>query len=398
MQTMTYFDAALKELYLPVIRKQLPEKSVLLSNIKRTSKRIDSSGKYARLTLDTGWTTGIGAKAENATLPTAGYAKPVNSDVYMKYNYARIEISGPVMSAARNNIGAIQNSFTVETQSATTAMRNDINRQLFGDGYGALALVASGSNDNTYTTYTVDSSKYIKKGMYIDSYSAKSGGAIGQSNIVVYDVPSTTTFRVAEGSETVIDNDYIFRSGARDNEMMGLLGIVDGDQTYRDSLQGITRSTTGNSYWDSSLKSTGSSGSPTALTQALMQDTITAAEQEDGEIDFIVTTFALRDTYAALLTPDKRFVNTTSLKGGFKSVDFNDVPLVCDKDAIANQMFFVDSSTLALYVSKDTAWMDDDGSVLSRVSGKDAFEATLRSYQNLGTDRPGKNAVLRFVQ
>ena len=395
---MSFFDAALKELYLPVIRKQLPEKSVLLSNIKRTSKRIDASGKYARLTLDTGWTTGIGAKAENATLPTAGYSKPVNSDVYMKYNYARIEVSGPVMAAARNNIGAIQNSFTVETQSATTAMRNDLNRQLFGDGYGALTQVSGrAGTGGTHTTYTVDSTKYIKKGMYIDSAATKSGSIVASGELV-HDVPSSTTFRIAEGTYSIDATDYLFRTGAQDNEMMGLLGIIDGDQTYRDTLQGITRSTTGNSYWDSSMKDTGSSGSPTALTQALMQDTITAAEQEDGEIDFIITTFALRDTYAALLTPDKRFVNTTSLKGGFKSVDFNDVPLVCDKDAIANMMFFTDASTLALYVSKDTAWMDDDGSVLNRVSGKDAFEATLRSYQNLGTDRPGKNAVLRFVQ
>ena len=370
-----------------------------MNNIKRTSKRVDASGKYARLTLDTGWTTGIGAKAENVSLPTAGYGTPVNSDVYMKYNYGRIQISGPVMSAARNNIGAIQNSFTYESQSATVALRNDLNRQLFGDGYGSLAQIVS-STGSTTVTYTVDSTKYIKKGMIIDSFDTKvvSGATQGMDGVTVLDVPSTTTFRVTEGSATGNNDDYVMRDGAQDNEMMGLLGIIDGDQSYRDTLQGITRSTTGNSYWDSSMKSTGSSSVPTALTEALMRDAKTAAEQEDGEIDFIVTTFALRDAFGALLTPDKRFVNTTALKGGFKSIDFDDVPLVADKDAIANQMFFVDSSTLAMYVSKDTAWMADDGSILNRVQNKDAFEATLRVYQNLGTDRPGKNSVLRFVQ
>lgn len=389
------YDAALRIMYLPVIRKQLVEKSILLQNIKRDTKRIDASGKFARLVLNYQWEEGIGARGENVDLPDNVDAGYVNSDVYMKYIYGRIKITGPVSSASRDNKGAIARALSTQMASVSVSMRNEINRQLFGDGYGALCQVSTGSNDGTYTTYTVDNSKYLKAGMKIDSYSAKSGGTQGLDSATIYDVPSSTTFRVAAGSETVIDSNYIFRENARNNEMMGLLGIID-DKDYRSTLQGINRADgEGNNWWRAGVQD---SGSLADLKLSDLQDAWTKAEQEDGQTKFIVSTFSLRDAYADLLIADRRYVNTLDLKGGFKGLAFNDVPIVADKDAIANTMFYVDPSSLGLFVSKDVSWMDDDGSVLSRVANRDAFEAVLRVYQNLGVDNNKKNVVLRNVQ
>ena len=389
------YDAALRIMYLPVIRKQLVEKTILSTNIKRDTKRIDASGKFARLVLNYQWEEGIGARAESADLPGNVDAGYVNSDVYMKYNYGRIKITGPVSSASRDAKGAAAKALSTQMASLTTSFRNDINRQFFGDGYGALGQVSTGSNDATYTTYTIDSTKYLKAGMKIDSYSAKSGGTIGLNSVTVYDVPSSTTFRIAEGSETVIDSDYIFREDARDNEIMGLLGIID-DEDYRSTLQGIDRSSgAGKNWWRAKVQD---SGGLADLKLSDLQDAWTKAEQEDGATKFIISTFTLRDAYADLLVADRRYVNTLELKGGFKGLAFNDVPIVPDKDAIGNTMFFIDPSTLNLFVSKDANWIDDDGHILSRVSNKDVFEASLRIYENLGTDNPSKNVVLRNVQ
>lgn len=392
---ITAFDAALRIFYLPVIRKQLAENTILLQNIKRDSKKIDASGKYARLTLNKEWSAGYGSRAENADLPDEVDASYVNSDVYMKYEYGRIKVTGPVMAASKDNKGAITRALSSEMSSITLAIKNNMNREVFGDGYGALAQVTTGANDATYSTFTVDTTKYIKKGMKIDSYSAKSGGAIGLDGATVYDVPSSTTFRVEEGSETVIDSDYIFIKDARGVEMMGLLGIIDED-TYRSTLQGVNRSTgQGNNWWRGSVQA---SGVDADLKLSDMQDAWTKGEQNDGITKFIITTFSLRDAYADLLIPDRRYVNTMELKGGYKGVSFNDVPVVADKDAIAKTMFFVDPSTLTFFVSKEVSWMDDDGHILSRVLNKDAFEATLRAYQNLGVDNCVRNVVLRNVQ
>ena len=392
------YDAALRIMYLPVIRKQLVEKTILSTNIKRDTKRIDASGKYARLVLNFQWEEGIGARAESADLPGNVDAGYVNSDVYMKYNYGRIKITGPVSSASRDAKGAASKALSTQMDSLTTSFRNDINRQFFGDGYGALCRVTDGSEATVgevlRTTYVVDSTKYLKAGMKIDSYSAKSDGSIGLDSATIYDVPSSTTFRIV-GSETVIDNDYIFREDSRDNEIMGLLGIID-DKDYRGTLQGIDRSDgAGRNWWRAKVQD---SGGLADLKLSDLQNAWTKAEQEDGATKFIISTFTLRDAYADLLVADRRYVNTLELKGGFKGLAFNDVPIVPDKDAIGNTMFFIDPSTLNLFVSKDANWIDDDGHILSRVSNKDVFEASLRIYENLGTDNPSKNVVLRNVQ
>ena len=398
------FDAALRIFYLHIIRKQLSEKSILLQNIKKDTKRIDASGKYARLTLNYEWSQGIGARAEGADLPGNVDAGYVNSDVYMKYVYGRIKISGPVMSASRDNKGSIARALSSEMQSATTCLRNDINRQLFGDGSGALALVASDSYDGGtgLTTVTVDTTKYIKKGMKFDTYDAKTGGTISQNSKTVLSVLTSTTFTVT-GDISGETGNYIFREDTHsagtspnvDKEMMGLLGIIDQDD-YVGTLQGIDRSAGGgNQWWEASIQGSGSNAD---LKLSDLQDAWTKGEQNDAVTKFIVTTFSLRDAYADLLMSDRRYVNTLELKGGFKGLAFNDVPIVADKDAIANTMFLVDPSTLSLFISKDLSWMDDDGSILSRVANKDEFEAIMRIYQNLGVDNCVKNVALRSVQ
>lgn len=397
----TAFDAALRIFYLPIIRKQLSEKSILLQNIKRDTKRIDASGKYARLTLNYQWEEGLGARAENVDLPANVDAGYVNSDVYMKYNYGRIRITGPVMAASRDNKGAIARALSTQMASVTVSMRNDMNRQLFGDGSGVLARIVSDADDGVTTTFTVDTTKYIKKGMKIDIYTAKTGGSITQNSITVLAVLSSTTFTYT-GVIAGEDNNYIFREdvysaggGANDKEMMGLLGIID-DKTFVSTLQGINRADgQGNNWFRAGVQA---SGVDADLKLSDLQDAWTLGEQNDGETKFIVTTFSLRDAYAALLISDRRHVNTMDLKGGFKGIEFNGVPIVPDKDAISKTMFFVDPSTLSMFVSKDVSWMDEDGSILTRITNKDAFEAVLRTYQNLGVDNCIKNVVLRNVQ
>jgi len=48
---------------------------------------------------------------------------------------------------------------------------------------------------------------------------------------------------------------------------------------------------------------------------------------------------------------------------------------------------------LKLYTLQDFGFADDDGSVLSRVSGQDEWEAFIRAYKNLGFDGDPKGCV-----
>ncbi len=411
--TGTYFDDALRIHYQPVIRTQFPQKSVLLQNLERgDAKKIDTSGNFARITIQKSLHPSTGAKPEGYALPTKNYTRLETTDVYMRYNYGRIEVSGPVMRASRDNRGAVMKAMEVETEAVTKAMRNDINRQLAcGNGTGVLALLNGSSQTTTWTLdsllgigFTTPSAigsevaptKYLVAGMYVDVGDATTYTTIDVDSASVTTVNSATgvTGSTLSGMD---DNGYLMREDAAAYEMMGLRGIID-DSGHLDTLQGITRSTSGNSYWKSSVVDYGSAASPATLTESYMQEAATLVEKNDGEVSFVLTTFGLRDSYVSILQSDKRFVNTTELKGGFKSVDFNGTPLVPDKDCTPYTMYFVDKSTLELYEQSPISWANEDGSVLSRVANYDAYEAFLYYYANLGANNCVRNACLSYVQ
>lgn len=409
----TYFDDALRIHYQPAIRTQFAVKSVLLNNIEKgDAKKIDTSGRFAQITLQKSQHPSVGAKPEGYALPGKNYTRLETTSVYMRQNYGRIEISGPVMRASRDNRGAVMKALEVETEAVTKAMRNDVNRQLAcGNGTGVLALCNGASQTTTWTLdsllgigFTTPSSisaeaaptKYLTAGMKIDV-----GDSTTYTTIDV-DSASVTTVNSATGVtgttlSSMDDNGYVMREDAAASEMMGLRGIID-DSGHLDTLQGITRSTSGNAYWKSSVVDYGSASNPAALQESYLQEAVTLSEKNDGDVSFILTTYGIRDSYAAMLQSDKRFVNTVDLNGGFKAIDFNGHPIVPDKDTTPYTAYIVDKSTLELYEMSPITWGDEDGSVLSRVADYDAYEAFLYWYANLGVNNCVRNACLSYVQ
>lgn len=411
--TGAYYDDALRIYYQPAIREQFPQKSVLLQNLEKgDAKNIDTSGAFARITLQKSMHPSVGAKPEGKPLPNKSYTRLETTDVAMKYNYGRIEVSGPVMRASRDNRGAVLKALETETESVTKALRNDINRQLAcGNGTGVLALLNGASQTTTWAldsllgiAFSTPSSigsevaptKYAVAGMEVDVGDSTTYTTIDVTAATITTVNSATgiTGSTLSGMD---DNGYLLRHDAAASEIMGLRGIID-DSGQLDALQTITRSSAGNGYWKASVVDYGSAAAPATLTESYMQEAATLCEKNDGEVSFVLTTFGLRDSYVSILQSDKRFVNTTELKGGFKSIDFNGTPLTPDKDCTPYTMYFVDKSTLELYESSPVTWANEDGSVLSRVANYDAYEAFLYYYANLGANNCVKNACLSYVK
>ena len=179
-------------------------------------------------------------------------------------------------------------------------------------------------------------------------------------------------------------------------EMMGLKGIVD-DGTYVTTLHNLSR--TDNSWWKCSTSTNDSNaGTNRDLTLSLMQDAVTAVEQEGGKVDLILLDHATRDAYAALVIADKRFVNTLKLDGGFTALEFNGIPVMADSYMPNNTIFFLDTSHLEIMQMGDWNWMDRDGAVLSRVADADAYEAVIFWYADFTSDKPSAHSFLRDVE
>lgn len=395
-QNLTNFDAVLKEDYLGVIREQVWSGHILLSRLEKNEE--DVAGSVAYVPLHVGGNSGVGARADGGALPTAGNQQYAAAQYNCRYNYGRIQVSGPVIAASRNNKGAFVKAVDAEIQGMVKDLKDDLNRQLHNDGSGVLGLANGDLSSGTTLTMDNPGTMYIKKGMYIDFVDPSSTTAgDARANVTGLLVSSKTSSTAAVVSTTIhgdaADNDYIVRKGNYILEMMGLDGIVNADNPRGGlTVGGINRSTAGNEYWKSNEYN--NNATLRQFTLDLMQQAWDGAEEEGGEISLLLTTRAVRRRYLALVRADGRFVNTMTLDGGFDALEYNGKPLVVDRHCLPNRIYFLDESTLAIYRMSDLDWMDDDGAILSRVSGYDAYEAVLYFYATMGCSAPNRNAVL----
>ena len=443
---LSNYSEVLKTFYLPAIQKQLNEDSFLKVALEVNEE--DVSGKNATINHHYGRSTGTFARADGGSFGDPGYQKHKTSVVPCKYNYGRITFSGPTIAATRDEKGSYANVVDNEITGIVKDVGQEVNRQLWGCGYGILGRWRDGAT----TTITLQKlyrgnsaggdgfgstfgAKYFKENnagnavVMTFASSTCSAATLDATNIAVSAVAETSsdydTITCGTDADVTEDGGTFYvrpgntvtatagsAAGAQRYEMMGLRGIVtdtDLDHipyydetaanvgfTVADPLQGLTTGTY--SWWKANVDSTSTRyGSQRALTFDIMQkmfDTVEIEAGKDYGPDMILTTHALRREYLELCQADRRSVNTMELDMGFTGLEFNGIPLVPDKDAIDGEMYFLTSKDLAIYRMSDYDWMDKDGSLLARISGYDAYEAVLFRYAELGCKRRNSHGVI----
>lgn len=395
MQNLAFFNAILKEDYLGPIREQLNSSTVLLRRLKRNEE--DVGGRIAQVPLHVGRNAGVGARADGGALPAAGRQTYTNAQFLTAYNYGRIQVTGPTIAASRKDKYAFVKAVDSEIKGMVRDLKDDLNRQLFGDRSAVLAVVTT-ANTAGGSTFVVDNAQYLQTGMVIDavSHTPPAAPVINRANVTIIAVDRNTKTVTVQGTLATGEAPVgarIARNGNYGLEMMGLRGVV-GVGNTRDGqfVGGLDRTLTQNAFWRANVL--GNGGTLRALTLDLMQHAFDASEIEGGEVSLIITSYEQRRRYLTLLKQDNRFVNTLKLDGGFEALEYNGKPLVVDRHMPPNGIYFLDESTLQLYRMSDFNWMDQDGSVLSRVANADAYEATLFKYATLGCSNCNNNTIL----
>lgn len=397
--TLTTADSALKENYQPAIREQLNNKVFILSQIETNSKDIE--GRRAVLSLHTARNSGVGARAELGTLPTAGAQGYVEERVSMRYNYGRLQISGPVIKAMKSDTGSFTRAVDSETKGLTTDLRRDVNRQVFGTSDGKIAQVASAVTDTSVTLNSPSAVqvRQIEVGMLLD-VGTVANPTLRAAGILVTAVTSagviTATGTISNAATTT---DFVFRAGSgggttAQKELTGLQTIVASSGTL------FNVNPTTSPSWVSTVKS--NSGTNRAPTELLFAQTADAAEilSGDAEINLWVTTDGVRRGLAASMLSQKRFNDTVELKAGYSGIAINTggstapSALVWDRDCPSNTAYGLATDHLFQFQESDWDFMDQDGAVLSRVSGIDAYEAILYKYHELTTDQRNAHALI----
>lgn len=363
----------LKKNIAPTIEPQFNEDSYMLSNIPK-NKRSGFKNNTIYLDLRRSRNESIASIAAATTsLPTAGSQKRSQASVNDTYTFGTFQLDMRTLAHAEGNEDSIVNILTEETEGLRKDMAKDLNRQLFGDGTGVLATVASNS---AAKIITVDSTKYIYEGQLLN---------IGGDLVEVDQVTSDTTFTVL-ANVTVVAAETVIKSEG--NAEMNGLALAVGTGNF----ENITVAS--NNFWKSYVDATVETYTTATALEADMRTAKTAVNKY-GKVSTILTTYELRDGYINLNVTNQRFVDSMELKGGFgMAPTFDGLPVVADFDCQTGVMYNLDWDALSLEYTKPMEFMDSGNGVLVPIPQKTYSEATLYVFGNTLTGSRRKMSKL----
>ena len=401
---LTFASEAIKLVY-GDLHEQLRDKNPALQLIEASSANITRNGKEVIFDTHIGRNQGIGARGVREKLPVAGAQKYKQAHLYLTNLYGSIEVDGQLFEQAVEDYQAFINVVDNEINGLKKDLANDLNRQVYGDGSGKLAVVTA---QPSATTLTVDTDHFLQVGMTFDVVDPTTGvkqqsGAASSLEIVAIN-ESTNVITVSGTLGTFNTNisagDFLVRSSNGVNsfgkEWTGLGAIV--------KATGELHEIDPASYpvWAATEVALGTPGVSTGtLTELALINLVQKVDKQGGDVDVMLASPGVFNAYWDLLQGLRQFTNGATLEGGQRAFTFDAVgkpiKFVSDYAAPPSTLYALSSKEIVINRKRDWSWMDRDGSMWSRVADTDAYEARYFQYSQLGTYRRNAHAVMSNI-
>lgn len=387
-----------KEIYEPKLRKQLNDDAVTIKRITRSSDNISNEvgGRYVTFPIKTRRNAGIGARNELEALPNAGQQGYNAARVGLKYLYGRVQLSGQTIELVNTNAQAFVSALESELSGLKTDLAKDQNRQVYGDGSGAIAV--AGTLTTNTNTFLAKDAMYAQLGMQIDIIDGTTlnnpNPTVKASNRQITGINTSTNTITFDGAvvSTAV-NDIVVRNGNVNREWTGFNKIF----KATGSLYNLDPAT--EPIWAAVVDANG--GVNRALSEGLMISLADQVRANGGKTTAIFSNLGVRRAYFNLLVQQRQYTNTKDFGGGFTGLSFTtdagEIPFMVDVDAPKNTLYFVNEDEFTVYRQADWEFMDRDGSMWSRISGYDAYEAVMYQYSELGCHRRNTQAIMADI-
>ena len=407
---LSNYDPLLKDAYEGGVREQLNQDIPMFRVLDETDR--EWSGRRVVFPIHTTRNSGVGARAERATLPTAGQQGHETVVVSATYQYGRGSLTGQTLAAGKHAFAA---AMATELDGITRDLKVDLGRQVWGTGDGRLAQVSTNGASSTsvavYNRYARPGQpglRYISQGQLLDFGTVASPTAQASSQTVISvsisQNPNTTddTLTVSNSALTVSGTTtFIFNRGAGGAgiECLGIQALVDvyteanmwgSNAFYGATIQGIARSTV--QAWNATVLA--NSGTARILDGNLMQVAFDKIHTDTGEDPDCM--FGHHDVVRAFLdhvSADRRYMSK-DFDAGRSALSYNGVSIERDRLAPYNSLLVFKKSAIKKYTLKDIGFADEDGAILSRVSNTDEWEFFISTYFNLGVDGNMKSCLM----
>lgn len=400
-QGITSGFAELKNVYQGPIIDLLNEETP----IYRACEKIKEgwSGYQIVRPLRTSRNQGIGATSDGGLLPKIGRQTTVQALIQAKFNYLRAGITGPMIKASQTDIGSFVRSAGYELEQGYKDLKTDVSRQLSWDGTGTLATINTASVASSSLVIGGRSTnepalKYIDVGTTFDV--GDGAGNVLVSGITVVSISagnasSATATVVLDQPITTSTSNILIRANSNLSEIQGVLYTLDGaTSTVYNVDRSVNLGFQGNVVDASTLSSA-------TLSLDMMQTPFNEGLRR-GNVNMynaVWTDFSSIRYYQKLLTPDKRYVNSSEGDGTFGNkgkfyLDFNGIPIVPDKD-MSTKFVFLPAEVLKMYELCAMEFADETGSMYIAQTDVDAFELRVRHFTNMFNEQPAACGLLK---
>ena len=391
LSTVQTLEEALKTLYLePLIKTIDTGSGPVFAKIDKNSKNV--VGEDIKFALQYGRHGGIGARGESDDLPAPSPRKYKQGVTSTKNLYGRISFSEKLMKISKNNAASFADQVSTQMEDITVDIRDMMRRNFMGKSDGIMGQVKTAvtAGKNVVVKGKV---KTFYAGQIVDFFTL-SGTAqtkTAEAKMIVDVDYATNTISFAD-NVTVGADDYISLAGNYGKELIGLKEILTKDST----IYGINRAS--NKWYNPLVFDKTSSGATAAFSSMYLQEAIDELEDFTGEKpDFITCNAGMLRAYINEQNTYKRNIEYTKIDGGVELVSYNKVPISKEKYMDDNTIYLINTKDLTLAQVADWGWMDADGSILSRVPEKAAYEAALTKYCELICRRPSAQALITGI-
>jgi hypothetical protein len=412
--SLSTVDAILKDDYKDYV-SQLNQATFLLSQIE--TRRDTVTGRIARHAVNLGRSSGVGARGENGTLPTAGNQAFATVPVPVRYVYGRIQLSGPTIRQAVTDRGAFVDALDAEMQGIRRDAMKDVNRQLWGTSNGVIAQCGTTTSSTTVvlassTGTTALRNLFFDGGMVVDIGTVASPTTVASARTITSVDETNKTVAISGAAVTTSSSHFIFRAGAGGAssntgqpgdgqiELTGMQTIVS------DSAILHTINPSSQPKWKAYVNANGGTNravSETLITGAIMKTLINSGKKPS----LLVSSEGVHLAVANLFLSLKRNMEQTELKGGYAGIQYyspsvsgqgdeGPTVLYADFDCPNNSLYGLNPESMVFHqVGEGWQFMDLDGAVMNRVPNTDAYEATLTCYAELACKQRNANFVIK---
>lgn len=391
----------LKYRYLGPVQSQLNNEILVTQILDLDSKNVDLDGLKAVIPVHHGRSTGIGARQEDEDLPAAGNQAYKKAEFDLAYLYGRARFTGQAIQKTKTDAGAFIRVVTEELDRLRDDLALDTARQYYGDGTGAIATIPTGAASATQTLASDEALQkgFLYVGMKVDIGTMANPRASGDSRTIT-DIDVANKTITLDASVTTANNDIVFRednnaaSSVTKEIDAGLQKLI---STSANTVGGINAAAAGTRFWDNLRDTTGGGISLSSL--MLNWNKAHAAGARADEVVVLTTPGLARRLFeTADFKSNVRFVESENMKGGFEKISFASgsgrLSLITDRLAPYGKVFYVHKKHVRVFSPGDWDFLQRDGLTIRWVDNKDAFQAVLFRYVNLGTNRRNTSLVM----